>query len=88
MNTQEANAKLETLIQEFQDKLKEAEEFASLHDITMRVKILGQSHRYVPAADGRPTIDDYWSDDYDADELNANDWDGEFSGWQNSSTFC
>ena len=38
---------------------------------------------YVPAAEGRPTVQDYWNGDYDED-----DYDTSFSGWQNSSTFC
>ena len=35
------------------------------------------------AAEGRPTVQDYWNGDYDED-----DYDTGFSGWQNSSTFC
>lgn len=88
MNKQEAVVQLNKLVEEFQTKLEELEAFASEHDIELNLNILDQNHTYIPAGHGRPTIQDYWDEDYNEDELNENDWDGQFSGWQNSSTFC
>jgi hypothetical protein len=90
MNKQEATTRLAELIAEFQAKLTEMEAFANEHDLPVSVNILGQRHRYVPANPSRPTVQQYWdgeADDWDEEDGDS-EWDGEYSGWQNSSTFC
>lgn len=36
----------------------------------------------------RPSIQQFWDGDFNDDTEEMLDWDGEYHGWQNSSTFC
>ena len=93
MDKQKATKEIAELLAQNDKNLAQAVKLANKYDIVINLDAPdGTSFAYVPHDGKRPSVDDYWNDggcQFQAGEGDIpEDWDGEYAGWQNSSTLC
>ena len=91
MDKKEATKRIAELLAQNDKNIDEAVTLADEHDLEIFFETPdGQSVTYIPQNGKRPTVDDFWQNGYyEAGEGDTpDDWDEQYAGWQNSSTFC